>query len=82
MILFIEPTGEMTFVDGVPCRRWTGRDDEGVPVEVMVISIVPQTSDAAVKARYGDKLHDLGLAEPTVADGLLSCWFKGGQNGG
>ena len=82
MKLSIEPAGELTFVEGVPCRRWIGIDDEGVSVEVLVISIVPQTDDEAVKARYSEKLKAHCLAQPMVADGLLSSWFRRGQNGG
>ena len=66
MKLEIEPTDEIFEVEGAPCRLWTGTDEHGTPVHVMVRALSPQSHDPVVEARYRKHLHELDFPEERV----------------
>lgn len=70
MKLQIEPTTKIIQVEGVECRRWIGKDEHGVDVEVLVRCLSPQTHCPDVLERYDRELRALAEAtcQPVVFD--------------
>lgn len=61
MQITIEPTPELTHVDGAPVRRWSGVTDTGVPCDVYVRLIrvhdgQPQTQFEALLQPVSDSV--------------------------
>lgn len=67
MKLEITSTPEITLIDGVACRIWSGRTEKGTPVTVLVHRLVVPT-DAADTQAFDRELVDMGapaeLREP------------------
>jgi hypothetical protein len=59
MKLTIEPTAEPMQIDGVPCRLWTGTDENGTPVDVYVRAVSPQTHDPERLKQFEERLKEL-----------------------
>lgn len=45
MRLTIESTPDLVTIDGVPCRRWIGRTEGGIAVEVYVHRVAVEEKD-------------------------------------
>lgn len=59
MKLTIEPTAEPMVIDGVPCRLWTGADENGTPVHVYVRAVSPHTHDPERLRAFDETLKAL-----------------------
>lgn len=57
MKLTIEPTSVFESIEGVTCRRWEGKTEEGIPVHVWVRLLSPQTHDANALALFDKQLQ-------------------------
>ena len=68
MKLTIDPTDQIIRIEGQDFRVWTGADEEGVPVQVFVRGVSPQTDDEHVAKRFMDQLKEL---PPLRSSGLL-----------
>ena len=68
MKLTIEPTERIGLVDGVQSRYWTGVDEHGVEVEVLVRAVAPLTHDKDVAERYETELEVLGFSVEVPID--------------
>lgn len=60
MQITMEPTAEIVAINGELSRIWRGTDEQGVPVEVFVRMVSPQTHDTEVNDRYARELREVG----------------------
>lgn len=69
MRLTIEPTPEIITVEGNPVRIWTGTDENGTEVRVLVRAVQPLTHDAARLQAFETELRELpGRLAPAAID--------------
>lgn len=67
MQLTLDPTAEITTVDGTPCRVWTGTDAAGTEVRAWVAVVQPQTDDAVHLAAFEAELRALPAPRTAVS---------------
>lgn len=92
MRLTITPTAEIRPVEGVThVRIWTGTDEAGTRVRLLVLAVQPQTHDTRRLAPYdaalqempvlretmtGDPAVDVEILRETVAEYGLALWSR------
>lgn len=68
MKLTIEPTKQLTKIEGAPCRIWEGVDENGTPVKVWVRTLSPQTHDEDRLRAFEAELKALPSLGPGAID--------------
>lgn len=63
VIVTLGPTRSFARINGVMCRRWTGRTSDGVPVAAWVARVMPLTIDPRELAAFDNALIE--TAPPT-----------------